>query len=702
VLLTSPRTLSGASPPVPPGTGVDTLWESQSQVISRTFVRLVPSLLLFSFAMASSLPPVSPGSVPPTPPATDSVGNGSAYGPDQDVAGQMDRDEHGQGASPSPAEVGDFADQHGGADMVDDEGEYDGGEMNGWNAHPVNTFDESVYTAHQDFVRAAAQFVSPMGYDVFSPDVWGDSAPLGPTPDDGAAHDIEEESAIDAFNRQAALAASSIGYDVASPSADPGGSAFNPDPSNIGSGLEALSPTWLPGFPGNFVYAPGSADTVPVNADMNDSSKRGRIPDASSVASSVRAAKRPAVPPSSGTGAAASSSTTLLLPTVEQRLQVLTDEVAALQISRAGLDSKVRFAESELQASVQARRVLEHDSALAVGSAKLGEQTATAALQAVRAEMSEFVRQASVFKNDVEHGHELRLSELRAEAASFRAQSDAHLEKVVEELRVTAEARHSEAMSLAVAGFAAKETQYVNAASGMREQYVVLQRSARSQQDVFEREKQQLQDQISDLMVAATVASLGPVGGTSGVDSDVQSRLDHAIHTVAHLGAEVNKRDTVLAQYDAALRSEQNSAKEKHTGELAFQVFVDKREKGLKHEILQLNQKLFILENAPEDTVSATANAVQVKCRGLEDSNRVLRAQLSSATLLVEQFRAAPLASPALPSPSHPFPFVSPCGTAADIRHPTLHSNQGADEFLSAQSLDDWFGFPSPISFNVW
>ncbi len=68
-----------------------------------------------------------------------------------------------------------------------------------------------------------------------------------------------------------------------------------------------------------------------------------------------------------------------------------------------------------------------------------------------------------------------------------------------------------------------------------------------------------------------------------------------------------------------------------------------------------------MLEDSPEEPGSAAVNAAQVRCGGLEDANRVLRAQLAAVTPFVELSRAAPLVSPSLPLP---------CGPAADIRHP--------------------------------
>ncbi len=115
----------------------------------------------------------------------------------------------------------------------------------------------------------------------------------------GAALGIDGESAIDAFNRQAAMGASSMGYDVPSPNMAPGGYAYHPGPLSVG---------------------------VPDTVDMNDSTKRGRVSDVpSSVASSVRPAKRPAEPASSGTGAPSSLAAPPPLPLPDAaRLQALT------------------------------------------------------------------------------------------------------------------------------------------------------------------------------------------------------------------------------------------------------------------------------------------------------------------------------------------------------------------------------------------
>ena len=71
-----------------------------------------------------------------------------------------------------------------------------------------------------------------------------------------------------------------------------------------------------------------------------------------------------------------------------------------------------------------------------------------------------------------------------------------------------------------------------------------------------------MRSQISDLTLAATVASFGPTGGTPGVLPDVQNKLDTAVRTVTALGGEVQRRDAMLAQFETALRTERGSAKE--------------------------------------------------------------------------------------------------------------------------------------------
>ncbi len=108
-------------------------------------------------------------------------------------------------------------------------------------------------------------------------------------------------------------------------------------------------------------------------------------------------------------------------------------------------------------------------------------------------------------------------------------------------------------------------------------------------------------NQVHDLTLAATVASFGPAGGTPGVSPDVQARLDTAIQTVTALGAEVQRCNGSLAQYDAALRTERGTAK-------AFQDFVHKREADFKgrevtmlQQIKQLDQQVFTLEHSPAD-----------------------------------------------------------------------------------------------------
>ena len=64
-------------------------------------------------------------------------------------------------------------------------------------------------------------------------------------------------------------------------------------------------------------------------------------------------------------------------------------------------------------------------------------------------------------------------------------------------------------------------------------------------------------------------------------------------------------------------------------------------------ELQQLNQKVFMLEYAPEDPGAAAANAALVRCHAMED------AQLAAATALVEQSRAVPQA-PVYLSPQAP------------------------------------------------
>ncbi len=198
----------------------------------------------------ASLPSVSPGSVP-----TESAGNGSAaFDIEAELAAQMDRNELSQAGAaftPSPEEYGGYDPP--GEDFGDEvEYEVEGG---GWSAHPVTTFDDSVYTAHQDFLRAASQFVSPMGYDVPSPsDVVGDTHPVAAyNLNTSSALGFVGESAIDAFNRQSAMGASAMGYDAPSPNGVPGGYAYPPGPLSV-----------------------GPSDPV----DMNDSTKRGRVYDA--------------------------------------------------------------------------------------------------------------------------------------------------------------------------------------------------------------------------------------------------------------------------------------------------------------------------------------------------------------------------------------------------------------------------------------
>ena len=113
-------------------------------------------------------------------------------------------------------------------------------------------------------------------------------------------------------------------------------------------------------------------------------------------------------------------------------------------------------------------------------------------------------------------------------------------------------------------------------------------------------------------------------------------------------------------------------------------------------EIQNLNQKVFMLEFAPEDPGYAASNASLARALAAEAANSGLRAQLAAATALVEQSRAMP------PAPSRVSPQVSH-GNAADIRHPTLHRNlqldltllssaPGGDDFRSAHSVEEWYG----------
>ena len=368
--------------------------------------------------------PISPGSVPVpvSVHATDSVGNGSAYDIESDLAAHMEREELAQAGIPEmfpPAEWGGYAQESSGREFGDggEWGEVEGG---GWSTVPATTFDASAYTAQQDFVRAASQYVSPMGYDQPSPSEW--LYDLTSTNVAGTASDDvpRGESAIDAFRRLSAAGVSSMGYDV-------------PSPNEV---------------PGDFVHDPGPVFVeVPVVVEMNDSTKRGRVPDAPSpVASSVRAAKRPAVPYAPGTGAFSSSAAPASIP-LEDRVQALTNEVAALQTSRVELISQVRSAEeravvasSIAQDSAHRSEALCVESTQAVGLAQRREHDAMAALQAARAEMADYARQVAEFRSDLEQRHAARLTELRAEAADFRVQSEVQFAKAGEEFKAAAEA----------------------------------------------------------------------------------------------------------------------------------------------------------------------------------------------------------------------------------------------------------------------
>ena len=113
-------------------------------------------------------------------------------------------------------------------------------------------------------------------------------------------------------------------------------------------------------------------------------------------------------------------------------------------------------------------------------------------------------------------------------------------------------------------------------------------------------------------------------------------------------------------------------------------------------QIKHLDQQVFTLEYSPETPDAVALNNALYRCAGLEDSNRVLGAQLAAATTLVEQSRAPLRAPPPLPPPAA-------LGSAVDIRHPTLHRSplnmvQGiarTDDFQSANSLDEWYTDPA-------
>ncbi len=359
------------------------------------------------FAMSAAQVPVSPGSVPPiSVNATDSIWTGgSAYDLEGELGAQMDREELAQmGYQPMspPDEFGGSAQEPPGVEYGDDL-EFDDPGMNGWGSHPATTYDASAYTAHQDFLRAAAQFVSPMGYDIPSPNDEVSDNPLGQQAAAPPAWSTEE-SAFDAFTRQAGMGASSMGYDQPSPDDVPEGYApmpgHSPAPSvDLSHFLPATAPTSST-VPGGYASnsGPVTAD-VQANVDMNDSSKRGRAPGPPySTASSVSAAKRPAVPTASGTAAASSPTTQAPPPLQDARVAALTDEVAALKLVRADLNSKVLTAESEALVS---RQRLDHsrgEASQAIGLAQRNEHAATSSLQVVRTELADFLRQAEAFK----------------------------------------------------------------------------------------------------------------------------------------------------------------------------------------------------------------------------------------------------------------------------------------------------------------
>ncbi len=353
--------------------------------------------------MSASHVPVSPGSIPPM---TDSVGNGSAYDLECDLAAQMDRNELGQAGISSmfpPDEFGGSAPQPPGGEYGDDE-EYEVEGMSGWGAHPVTTFDASVYTAHQDFVRAASQYMSPMGYDVHSPSDWaGDATPAAHNLNASSALGFAGESAIDAFNRQSAMGVSSMGYDPAMPDASPG-LAFT----------AAFSPNVAP-------------EVVP----MRDSTKRGRADrptPAASCAGSPPERSASQLPAPSDTGAASSSQSAPAPPpsTDAVRLATLTAEVADLQSERAGFQARMLASEATAQASIQCSE---------------------ASVLAFKAQLAEWTRQAEVQHADVVRRHAEQLAELRAEAADYRTQSEAQVAHVAADLTARAEARHAEALS---------------------------------------------------------------------------------------------------------------------------------------------------------------------------------------------------------------------------------------------------------------
>ncbi len=355
----------------------------------------------------ASLPPVSPGSLPEASSA--SVGHGSAgYDIEADLAAQMEQSELAETQTMSH-ENGGYAEPPGGDDG--DEEEYEE-EYGGQLSHSVSTFDASAYTAHQEYIRAASHFVSPMGYDQHSPSDWPGNAPsMAPAVTASNAPDYSGESVMDAFMRQSAAGASSMGYDVFSPNGVPD-YAYPLGPLSVGSQQDAV--------------------------EMSDSTKRGRGDPPSPAPSSERPPpKRSATPASPGAAVASVPSAPAPRPSQDPaRLQALTYEVSALQHERDGLYARTLSAESAAQASIQ---------------------SSAAAVLAVRAQLADCARQAEAHKLDSERRHAEQLAELRAEAANFRAQSEAQVASMLDGLRVTAEARHGEAMARAESGFAARE-----------------------------------------------------------------------------------------------------------------------------------------------------------------------------------------------------------------------------------------------------
>ncbi len=213
--------------------------------------------------------PVSPGSVAPA--STASVGNGStSYDIEADLAAQM----QGEFDQASPVEPEGVA-MHPCGEDGDAEDDPEDGYVP--VAHPVSTFDASAYTAHQELLRAAAHYVTPMGYDQHSPSDWPGNPPAE-APVAGCAPDYSGESLMDAFARHSAIGASSMGYDAFSPNGAPG--LEHPSGPLDDGHLEGV--------------------------EMTDSSKRGRDdPSLSPAPSSVGPPpKRPAAPAPTGAGAA--------------------------------------------------------------------------------------------------------------------------------------------------------------------------------------------------------------------------------------------------------------------------------------------------------------------------------------------------------------------------------------------------------------